>query len=116
MTDTCLTNVLRSDRVYLCPKADGHIYIGATEEELGGSVFSSGLDSLWADAVELCPLLAEGEVVGRYDGLRPVAEGGVPYVGAVEGWERLYAACGHDRNGVLLAPWTAQRVVADLGF
>ena len=104
-----LTHVVRTQTVYFCPKADGLLYIGATEEIEAGE--PAMFDGLWWEAVSVCPPLQGTERLKVFDGVRPALKSGLPKIGHWAEDERVYLALGHDRNGVLLAPLTADRVV-----
>jgi glycine oxidase len=98
--------------VYLVPRADGEVVVGATSDERTDPVVTAGavLDLLRA-AVELVPALGEYALSEARYGFRP----GTPDNAPVIGWLRpgVLVATGHYRNGVLLAPVTAD-AVADL--
>jgi glycine oxidase len=98
--------------VYLVPRADGEIVVGATNEERTDPTVTAGavLELLRA-AVELVPELAEYALHEARYGFRP----GTPDNAPIIGWLRpgVLVATGHYRNGVLLAPLTAD-AVADL--
>ncbi|MDB4971268.1 MAG: thiO [Myxococcales bacterium] len=98
---------------YLVPRADGRVLCGSTEEDVGylKEVTAAGLGALSARATRLCPALAALPVADHWAGLRPASADALPYIGAtaVSG---LWLASGHFRNGVLLAPLTAEIVVA----
>lgn len=106
--------VMYSPRGYIVPRADGRVLIGATVEDVGfnKSVTDEGLDSLKAAAVEIAPRLAEFEITEKWAGLRPFAADGLPVIGDLPGWENVFVATAHYRNGILLAPKTAQ-ILAD---
>jgi glycine oxidase len=107
--------VLRLGPVYLVPRPDGRYILGATVEEQGfdETVTAGAVWELLRDAIEVVPGLAELELEGALAGLRPGTPDNAPAVGpaAVPG---LIWAVGHHRNGVLLAPLTADAVVAEL--
>jgi len=106
--------ILASERVYLVPRADGRLLAGATVEEQGfdTAVTAGGVHELLREAYRLLPDVAEMELVETMAGLRPATPDNLPLIGpgALEG---LILATGHYRNGILLAPLTAERV-ADL--
>lgn len=107
-------HILASERVYLVPRADGRLVVGATVEEMGfdTAVTAGGVHELLREAYRLLPDVAEMELLGATAGLRPGTPDNLPLVGpgAVDG---LVLATGHFRNGILLAPLAAQ-AVADL--
>lgn len=95
--------------VYVVPRADGRVVVGATVEERGEdrTVTAGGVLQLLQAAWELLPGLAEYVLVETVAGLRP----GTPDNRPLLGWgplEGLAVATGHHRNGVLLAPLTAE--------
>ncbi len=101
------------ERVYLVPRADGRVIVGATVEERGfdTAVSAGGVLELLREAYRALPEIAELELLDARGGLRPGTPDNRPLIGrtAVEG---LLAATGHYRNGVLLAPVTAEAVAA----
>jgi glycine oxidase len=107
--------ILVSERVYLVPRADGRLIVGATVEEQGfdTAVTAGGVHELLREAYRLLPDIAEMELVEALAGLRPGTPDNLPLIGpgAVEG---LILATGHYRNGILLAPLTAEAVAATL--
>lgn len=100
---------------YAIPRRDGHILVGSTLEHVGydKTPTAEALESLKASAIELLPALADATPVGHWAGLRPGSPEGIPYIGAVPGWEGLWLNCGHYRNGLVLAPASCQ-LFADL--
>ena len=104
-------HILASERVYLVPRADGRLVIGATVEEMGfdTAVTAGGVHELLREAYRLLPDVAEMEWVAVTAGLRPGTPDNLPLVGpgAIDG---LVLATGHYRNGILLAPLAAQAV------
>jgi glycine oxidase len=100
--------------VYLVPRPDGSIVVGATVEERGmdTSVQAGAVHELLCDARAILPGLDELVLVEASTGLRPATPDNLPRIG----WTALpgvAAATGHFRNGILLAPLTAA-AVADL--
>lgn len=106
-------HVVFGDGGYLVPRADGRVLCGSTEERVGfhKEVTAAGLGALCARAARLCPSLARWPVAASWSGLRPASADALPYVGATA-LAGLYLATGHFRNGVLLAPLTAEIVCA----
>ena len=109
-----LERVVRFEGGYLVPRGDGRYVLGATMEERGYdlSVTAGGVYELLRDATELVPGVGELVIEELGAGLRPGAPGNAPLVGPAEGAERLLLATGHFRNGILLAPLTAERIAA----
>ena len=107
-----LRRVLRFRGGYLVPREDGGYVLGATVEERGFSVAptAGGVYELLRHAHELVPGVSELEIAELSVGLRPSTPDNVPVIGpgTVEG---LVWATGHYRNGILLAPLTAELVV-----
>ncbi len=101
---------LRGVEVYLVPRADGRLAVGATVEERGDTtVTARGVHDLLRAAIELLPDVGELELVGATAGRRP----GTPDNAPLLGWhdQRTLVATGHYRNGVLLSPVTADLAV-----
>ncbi len=100
-------------QVYLVPRPDG-LVVGATQYEHGRDTAPavSGVRDLLDDACEVVPALGEYELAECAAGLRPVTPDNVPLVGRLD--ERTLVAAGHGRSGFLLAPWTADRIAAEL--
>jgi glycine oxidase len=107
--------IVCSERVYLVPRPDGRLIVGATQEERGFDtvVTAGGVHELLREAYRVLPDVAEMEFAGAIAGLRPGTPDNLPIVGrgAVEG---LVLATGHFRNGILLTPLTADAVAAIL--
>jgi glycine oxidase len=104
---------VRGSVVYLVPRHDGRVAIGATSEERGwdATVTAGGAYELLRDAIAIFPGLDEAELIGVRAGFRPGTPDDLPLIGAssVEG---LIIAAGHYRNGILLTPITADSVAA----
>ena len=107
--------IVRTPRCYLFARAGGRVALGATMEEQGfdTTVTAGGVYRLLEAAWEVFPEVLELELVAARSGLRPGSPDNSPMIGpAAE--EGLLWATGHHRNGVLLAPLTAQAVVEAL--
>jgi glycine oxidase len=106
--------LVRGRPIYLVPRADGEIVLGATSEEKGFDtrLTVEGTGDLLADARELLPRVSEMELVEASVGLRPGSPDNAPMIGAGT-LPGLVVATGHYRNGILLAPITAD-AIADL--
>jgi len=108
------SRIVASERVYLVPRPDGRLIVGATVEEQGfdTAVTAGGVHELLREAYRLLPEVAEMELVEATAGLRPGTPDNLPLVGPSP-LDGLLWATGHYRNGILLAPLTAQ-TLADL--
>jgi len=98
--------------VYLVPRGDDRLVLGATQYEAGfdTDVTVAGVRDLLLDAERVLPGIAEYAIEEVSAGLRPVTPDNLPVVGELE--PGVLAATGHGRNGLLLAPITAEAVVA----
>jgi glycine oxidase len=105
--------IVAGERVYMVPRADGRLIVGATVEERGfdTSVTAGGVHELLREAYRLIPEIAELELLETSAGLRPGSPDNAPLIGW-GGEEGLLVATGHFRNGVLQAPVTAESVAA----
>jgi glycine oxidase len=117
-----LTEVHRSEHIYIVPRTlgpqAGTALIGATIEDAGfdTTTHPADLATLRARAAELLPALASESNAPQLEawaGLRPFTPDELPLLGALPFSPREFAATGHFRNGILLAPATAH-VMADL--
>ena len=99
--------------VYLVPRADGEVVVGATQREAGfdTAVTAGGAYALLRDARAIVPGIDEYELVEVRAGLRPGSRDNAPLIGAF-GPTGLVVATGHHRNGILLAGITADAVTA----
>ncbi|MFF3752085.1 glycine oxidase ThiO [Streptomyces sp. NPDC002018] len=107
--------VVRGSQVYLVPRENGELVVGATSEELGWdtTVTAGGVYELLRDAHELVPGITELPLTETRAGLRPGSPDNAPLLGptALPG---LHLATGHYRNGVLLTPVTGDALAAVL--
>lgn len=105
-------HVLRSANGYLVPHEDGRVVAGSTLEkgETRKIVTPAGMRKILTAAIELAPALANAEIAETWAGLRPGTPDGLPILGPTD-IDGLIIATGHYRNGILLAPITAQLVV-----
>ncbi|TCC66077.1 glycine oxidase ThiO [Kribbella pittospori] len=99
----------RGFSVYLVPRPNGELVVGATTSELGYDtrVLAGGVFTLLRDARTVLPITDELELVESIAGLRPATPDNAPILGP-SGLDGLLWATGHYRNGVLLTPITAQ--------
>lgn len=108
-------HVLDSPRIYLVPRSDGRVIVGATTEEVGfrRAVTAGGVHALLSAAFELVPQLTGAALVESWSGHRPSTPDGWPILGEDPEMPGLVYATGHYRNGILLTPITAL-ALADL--
>jgi glycine oxidase len=99
-------------QVYLVPRTDG-VVVGATQYEHGRDTAPSvtGVRELLDDACAVIPALGEYELAECAAGLRPMTPDNLPIVGRLD--DRVLVAAGHGRCGFLLAPWTAEKILAE---
>jgi glycine oxidase len=97
---------------YLVPRADGVTLAGATLEEVGfeSAITASAGTHLAAAAAALSPRFAGVAPVRQWSGLRPATPDLLPILGPDPTAPALLYACGHSRNGILLAPYTARAI------
>ena len=111
-----LRHAVAFDDGYIVPRETG-VIVGSTMEHVGfdPTTTSEGLQGLEDGARRVIPGIVTG-ATGRqgWAGLRPVTPDLLPIIDRDPEWARLIYACGHSKNGVLLAPRTAQAVVAML--
>lgn len=107
--------VVRGSHVYLVPRENGELVIGATSEELGWdtTVTAGGVYELLRDAHELVPGITELPLTETRAGLRPGSPDNAPLLGPTE-LPGLLLATGHYRNGVLLTPVTGDAMAGVL--
>lgn len=107
-------HVIYGPRGYLVPRADGRLLVGATVEHVGfdNKTTDSGIEDLRRAAFELAPSLANLKIAEQWSGLRPMSADRKPFIGRVDGVGNLFAATAHYRNGILLAPLTANMIAS----
>ncbi len=97
--------------IYLAPKCDGRLIVGATVEEMGfdTEMTAGGLFELLRLTWDVLPAIYDQPVVESWAGLRPASRDDAPILGptSVDG---LVVATGHHRNGILLAPVTSRAI------
>ncbi len=98
--------------IYLVPRPDNTLVVGATMEERGDDVTvrAGAVHELLSDARAVVPGIDELELLEAEAGLRPATPDNTPVIG----WTALpgvAVAGGHFRNGILLAPFTAAAIV-----
>jgi glycine/D-amino acid oxidase-like deaminating enzyme len=108
-THNLLRHVIRSPEVYLVPRSDGRILIGATVEEAGYDKRTDAdtIQRMHRAAIRMVPALSGARVLEAWAGLRPGTPDDLPILGATV-TPGYFVAAGHFRDGILLAPVTAQ--------
>ena len=103
-----LQHVIRSEEVYLVPRSDGRILIGATVEDCGfdKKVHPDSILHMQHLAEQLVPEIAKAKIHETWAGLRPGTPDDLPILGE-SNMPGYFIATGHFRNGILLAPITA---------
>jgi glycine oxidase len=106
---TLLKHVIRTSQAYLIPRSDGRIIVGTTVEEAGFDKRTDvkTIQRLHHTAVALVPELRNAKILEDWAGLRPGTPDSLPILGATA-TPGYYVATGHFRDGILLAPITAQ--------
>src|SRR5712664_1266948 len=106
-----MERVLWSEKIYLVPRNDGRILVGATVEYAGfdKGTTAGGIEKILSAAIELAPGLANARIEETWAGLRPDSPDHLPILGPTD-IEGLLMATGHFRSGILLTPITARLV------
>jgi glycine oxidase len=108
-----IRHVIRSPKAYLIPRSDGRLLVGATVEEAGFDKRTdpATIQRLHRAALELVPKLRDAKILEDWAGLRPGTPDALPILGATA-TPGYYVATGHFRDGILLAPITAEVMTA----
>ena len=102
---------------YLVPWPGGRVACGGTFEAGAGysaTVTAAGLHELLRECLAVAPGLADAEYLHTRVGLRPTSPDDRPVVGAMPGWGNVWVATGHGANGLLLGPYTAALLAAEI--
>ncbi len=112
MPASATRHVIYSRRGYLVPRLSGYLIAGSTTEHAGYDkrVTAGGVASIIERAIEIMPGVAGQAIIETWAGLRPHAPDDLPILGDDPGVAGLIYATGHYRNGILLAPITAQAI------
>lgn len=110
-----IEHVVMSHACYMLPRDSGTIVVGATVEEVGLTPGPTprGIATMIDAAVAAVPAVADLPLVETWSGFRPGTPDNLPILGCDPDIEGLFYATGHFRNGILLAPITAE-IIADL--
>lgn len=107
-----LKHTLFHESCYIVPRTNGKLVIGATmiENDWGDSVSLDGIKVLIEKAKSMLPSAIEWKIDHVKAGLRPSTFDGNPFIGSHPEKEKILVACGHYRNGILLAPATGKMI------
>ncbi|SNR56030.1 glycine oxidase [Haloechinothrix alba] len=113
--DVTVRAMVEGRPMYLVPREGGELVLGATQYEAGydETVTAGGVRDLLERAEQVFPSVVEYELVEAAAALRAASSDTVPLIGRLD--DGVYVASGHHRNGLLLAPVTADAVLAQLG-
>ncbi len=109
-----LRYILFGEAVYVVPKADNTILVGATKEDVGfeKQTTAGGIAWLLNTALRLVPSLAESAIERIWSGLRPKTPDNAPILGTVPGWENISLAVGHGSVGIMLSAITGESIAS----
>ena len=108
-----LRHVVYGPDAYLVPRGD-RVLVGATMERAGfdADTTDEALASIRSGAAAFWPVVSTATTTAKWAGLRPVTPDLLPILGRDPDHPSLIYACGHSRNGILMAPLTGDCVVA----
>jgi glycine oxidase len=109
-----IQHTIRTPEVYIIPRSDGRIVLGATVEEAGFDkrVEPETVQRLHSAATDVAPAIGQMRIHDAWAGLRPGSPDDLPILGPTS-LPGYYVATGHYRDGIMLAPITA-RVMSHL--
>ena len=98
--------------IYLAPKPDGTLVVGATKADVGfdTSVSVEGTLHLHKIATQIMPALAHCSIQRMWAGLRPKTLDSRPLLGPIPPWENVMIASGHGGFGILLSIITGETI------
>jgi len=104
-----LSSMILAKGKYIIPRRDGKVLVGSTMEDVGfcKDTTMDAKQSIKAFVAEHCATLSQYPIVSHWSGLRPGSPSGVPYIGEHPSISGLFVNSGHFRNGVILAPASA---------
>ncbi len=105
-------HVIYSPRGYIVPRRDGRLLAGSTTEHAGFEkrITAAGVQAILSAALEISPRIASLPMTDSWAGLRPRAADTLPVLGPCAEIAGMFYATGHYRNGILLAPVTAELI------
>jgi glycine oxidase len=109
---TPLKHTIIGNGIYIVPKIDNTIYVGATVEQAGfdKSNTAGGITWLLSSAIQLVPELEHAAIVDIWSGLRPWSQDSYPILGKAPGWENVILATGHGPGGFELSAITGKTI------
>src|SRR5256886_9676483 len=109
---TPLKYTISGNEIYMVPKIDNTIYVGATVEQVGfdKSNTAGGIAWLLSSAIQLVPELEHAAIADTWSGLRPWSEDSYPILGKAPGWENVTLATGHGPGGFELSAITGKTI------
>lgn len=109
-----LRHVVMLGEGYAIPRGDGRTILGGTEEHTGFDAQHTpdGAARIRALATAILPALGTAGLLSTWAGLRPMTRDGLPIIGPDPEYPSVLYACGHGRNGILLAPMTGALIAA----
>ena len=109
---TPLKHTISGNGLYLVPKIDNTIYVGATVEQVGfdKSNTAGGIAWLLSSAIQLVPELEHAAIADIWSGLRPWSQDSYPVLGKAPGWENVILATGHGPGGFELSAITGKTI------
>jgi glycine/D-amino acid oxidase-like deaminating enzyme len=110
---TGLHHAVMGRDVYLVPR-EREIVVGATSEHAGfdTTTTADAIEGLRSAAESLCPKFSSAKLVRAWAGIRPATPDMLPIIGPDPAAPNVLYACGHSKNGILLAPFTARAIAA----
>ncbi|MFO1391323.1 MAG: glycine oxidase ThiO [Agitococcus sp.] len=108
-----LSHIVLHQGHYLIPRQDGHILCGSTLEDVGFNkqTTDEAQQLLSQSAQRIMPLLAQHQPIKQWAGLRPASPNGIPFIGKLPQYSNVWLNAGQFRNGLVLAPASAQLLV-----
>jgi glycine oxidase len=109
-----LRHVVYGPRGYLVPRGSSETIAGSTMEQAGfdAATTDEGIARVHSAAAEIAPALSVAPINTAWAGLRPVTPDLLPIIGRDPHHDRIIYACGHSRNGILLAALTGDVIAA----
>lgn len=109
---TPLQHIIFGEAIYLAPKQDNTIIVGATKEDRGFDkhITAGGISWLLTTAIRLVPTLEASPIEQIWAGLRPKTPDNLPILGKAPNWGNVTLAVGHGSVGIMLSPITGKSI------